>query len=99
MPTITYKCPNCGGELMWSPDAQRFTCEYCSSEFTEEEAKQKGCHPILVTDRVVKRIRCRGNSATAFRANHGFIVEFSTTFCTEFHDNDYLDVRLKTLSV
>ncbi|MBQ4486922.1 MAG: hypothetical protein II936_07940 [Oscillospiraceae bacterium] len=41
MPTITYKCPNCGGELMWSPDAQRFTCEYCSSEFTEEEAKQQ----------------------------------------------------------
>ena len=38
MPAITYKCPNCGGELIFDPGSGQYKCEYCLSKFTEEEA-------------------------------------------------------------
>lgn len=37
MATATYKCPNCGGGLKFDPDVQKSTCEYCLSEFTNQE--------------------------------------------------------------
>lgn len=40
MALMSYKCPNCGGGLVFDPDSQKFQCEYCLSEFTEEEMKQ-----------------------------------------------------------
>lgn len=40
MATITYKCPNCDGGLLFDPDSQKFHCEYCLSYFTEEELKK-----------------------------------------------------------
>lgn len=32
---ITYHCINCGGPLKFNPEKQKYTCEYCLSEFTE----------------------------------------------------------------
>lgn len=37
MAVIAYKCPNCDGELKFDPQTQKFTCEYCSSDFTLSE--------------------------------------------------------------
>lgn len=37
MSTLTYKCPNCGGYLLFQPDTQRYACEYCLSEFDQAE--------------------------------------------------------------
>ena len=37
--TIQYKCPNCGGELKFNAEKQKFSCEYCLSDFTEEQIK------------------------------------------------------------
>lgn len=37
MNTITYKCPNCDGGLVFDPKTQKFKCGYCLSEFTQEE--------------------------------------------------------------
>ena len=37
MSVITYKCPNCGGELLFDPESQKFKCEYCLSSFEEGE--------------------------------------------------------------
>ncbi|MBE6555420.1 MAG: TFIIB-type zinc ribbon-containing protein [Ruminococcaceae bacterium] len=34
---VTYHCPNCSAGLSFSPDKQKFCCEYCLSEFTEQE--------------------------------------------------------------
>lgn len=39
METISYKCLNCGAELAWDPDKGMFSCEYCFSDFTEDELK------------------------------------------------------------
>ena len=35
--TVTYQCPNCGAGLLFDADKQAFTCEFCLSEFKEEE--------------------------------------------------------------
>lgn len=40
METMTYKCLNCGGGLVFNPNTQRFQCEYCLSEFDEGQLKQ-----------------------------------------------------------
>ena len=40
MSLVSYKCPNCGGGLQFDPKTQKFTCEYCASEFTEEDMKK-----------------------------------------------------------
>lgn len=40
MAVMSYKCPNCGGGLTFDPKKQKLVCEYCLSEFTEEEMKR-----------------------------------------------------------
>lgn len=40
MEVITYKCPNCGGDLTFDPESGKYKCEYCLSSFTEEEAEK-----------------------------------------------------------
>ena len=37
MAVISYKCPNCDGELVFDPASQKYKCEYCNSLFTQEE--------------------------------------------------------------
>lgn len=36
--TVTYKCPGCGGGLVWNPEAALFFCGWCESDYTEGEA-------------------------------------------------------------
>ena len=31
MEVITYKCPNCGGDLTFDPASGKYKCEYCLS--------------------------------------------------------------------
>lgn len=40
MALMSYKCPNCGGGLQFDPPSGNFKCEFCLSEFTEEEMKR-----------------------------------------------------------
>lgn len=37
MATLTYKCPNCDGGLIFDPKTQKFQCEYCASYFTTQD--------------------------------------------------------------
>ena len=41
MNTVQYKCPNCGGELVFNPEKQMFSCPYCASDFTEAEMEAR----------------------------------------------------------
>ena len=34
---VQYKCPNCGGGLIFDPEKQDFICEYCDSVFEEQD--------------------------------------------------------------
>lgn len=40
MAVISFKCPNCDGELVFSPETQNFKCEYCFSQFSQEELEE-----------------------------------------------------------
>lgn len=40
MDVKSYDCPNCGANLQFVPDKQKFCCEYCLGEFTETEINQ-----------------------------------------------------------
>lgn len=37
MAAISFKCPNCGGDLRFDPETQKYKCEYCISTFTQAE--------------------------------------------------------------
>ena len=37
MAAITFKCPSCGGELLFEPSKQKYVCPYCASEFTQQQ--------------------------------------------------------------
>lgn len=45
--TVTYQCPNCGAGLTFDAEKQKFTCEFCLSEFTEEEARASNSNEEL----------------------------------------------------
>ena len=45
MPVITYVCSNCGGDLTFSPEKQKFECKYCGSFFEKEELESKEQKP------------------------------------------------------
>lgn len=40
MAVITYKCPNCGGDLQFDPDSQQYRCEYCRSKFNQKQLEE-----------------------------------------------------------
>lgn len=37
MVSISYKCPNCGGDLRFHPEKQNYKCEFCDSQFSQEQ--------------------------------------------------------------
>lgn len=37
MAIISFKCPNCDGELIFDPSTQKYKCEYCGGLFSQEE--------------------------------------------------------------
>lgn len=37
MAVISFKCPNCDGELIFDPSTQKYKCEYCNSLFSQAE--------------------------------------------------------------
>lgn len=47
MEVVSFKCPNCGGELVFDPNTQNYSCPYCDSEFSQEQidTMQKGKQP------------------------------------------------------
>lgn len=41
MATKSYKCPSCGAGIHFKPELKKFHCDYCLSEFSEKELKDK----------------------------------------------------------
>ena len=37
MSVISFKCPNCDGELVFEPSTQKYECPYCGSDFTQDQ--------------------------------------------------------------
>lgn len=45
-----YKCPNCGGPLIYKGDVQKMVCEYCDSTFEMSEFSEDTKHKDAPTD-------------------------------------------------
>ncbi len=41
---VTYKCPNCDAGLTFDARKQKFVCEFCMSDFSEDEIKATDSH-------------------------------------------------------
>ncbi len=50
---LSYKCPNCGGELIFNAETQRFACSWCSSDF--EQSEITGIHVTETEDDIRQR--------------------------------------------
>lgn len=44
--SVAFNCLNCGAELTFDPDKQMLCCEFCESEFTQEEISAANAHDI-----------------------------------------------------
>ena len=73
MAVTIYKCPSCGAGIEYKPDLGKFKCDYCLSEYTEEEIKKqteeiksrklnsyecKSCGAKVVTDETTTATFC-----------------------------------------
>ena len=54
MAITTYKCPNCGAGIHFKPALQKFHCDYCLSEYTEEEIKTN--KDLLILQKAIRII-------------------------------------------
>ena len=75
MATVSFKCKNCGGELLFDPDSQKFHCEYCDSYFTREEL---GEEPESKTEDPAPRAE---TVQPEEEFNEGEVVEYTCPSC------------------
>ena len=61
MEVITYKCPNCGGDLTFDPASGKYKCEYCLSSFTQEEAEKANPKAAEALNGGGRCCRCTGS--------------------------------------
>ena len=66
MAIISFKCPNCGGELIFDPATQKYKCEYCNSLFTQEELD--AMNPMKAENGQMRRLR-RSRQPESGKAN------------------------------
>ena len=62
MNTVNYSCPNCGGKLVFDAEKQSFTCEWCMSDFTQENINEifgSGDNAPSVSDGTASEELCR----------------------------------------
>ena len=55
MATVSMKCPNCGGELIFDPKSQKYKCEYCGSDFALDEISTEEAATQAVSEVVQER--------------------------------------------
>lgn len=41
MSAVTFKCPNCGGDVRFDPATQKYKCEFCMSSFEPSEFEEE----------------------------------------------------------
>ena len=66
MSTISIKCPNCGGELIFDPKSQKYKCEYCGSDFALDEIETKDSRDQETSDFTSTESAGFGTTAESF---------------------------------
>lgn len=87
MSTISYKCLNCGAGIHFKPELQRFKCDYCLSEYTEEE----------LSNQSKENIKKKLNSYYCKSCGAQVITDDTTTatFCYYCHNPVIISNRLE----
>lgn len=91
MGVITYKCPNCGGGLTFNAEKQKYRCEYCLSEFTQEELDEIEAREL---EKAEKRAKIQGDPEPEQDAP----VETSKTQTEQESDASENEGRKKTVT-
>lgn len=96
MAVISHKCPNCGAGLTFDPKKKRLVCEYCLSEFTEEEMEHLETGEKTDTERMEKT---EGHSAVVYTCpscGAEIVTDETTaaTFCYYCHNPVVLSGRV-----
>ncbi|MDO4345039.1 MAG: TFIIB-type zinc ribbon-containing protein [Eubacteriales bacterium] len=77
MSAVSYKCPNCGGDLRFDPASQGYKCEYCASKFNQQELE--AANPQASSDeeqsRNVSGTKPLGETAREDAGESGFDAE------------------------
>lgn len=60
MATISYKCPNCGGGLQFNPAKQNYQCEFCMSDFSQQQLAE--LQPDVQPEQIVSDLGGEGKS-------------------------------------
>lgn len=100
MAVISYKCPNCGGELVFDPETQKYKCGYCLSEFTAAEAEQANPKAKESASRSETQRETEGSSGAAVYTCPNCGAELLTdgttaaTFCFYCHSPVVLSGRV-----
>ncbi|MEE1114139.1 MAG: hypothetical protein UHN88_03580 [Eubacterium sp.] len=84
----TYKCPSCGGELQWSPTAQKMVCPYCGSEFE-----------LSVFEKTEEAIQEQLQNNTYAKGEDGAEMDYGAADATDESNIDPHDLRVYKCSV
>lgn len=91
MAVVSYKCPNCGGGLVFRPELQKSKCDFCLSEFTDEQLQR-------ITEKLAARAGTAGRLVAYVCNSCGaeVVTEDTTaaTFCYYCHNPVLLADRL-----
>ena len=96
---LQLKCPNCGGAVTLDPKSGRFTCDFCSSDFSSEEVSGQNKTSSDSTDKTASspqsEYKCPvcGGKAVLNNESGLYVCDFCTSDFTEeelTEDNDTL---------
>lgn len=79
MAAISFKCPNCDGELIFDPATQKYKCEYCNSLFSQEELD--AMKPAAAAEPEDAGATAGGTGAEDAGAEHGREAESGEAVC------------------
>ena len=79
MATVSMKCPNCGGELIFDPKSQKYKCEYCGSDFALDEISTEEAATQAVSEVVQEREGTADNHTQQRTAGAVYLSELWST--------------------
>ena len=95
--TVTYNCPNCAAGLIFDAEKQKFACEFCLSDFTEEELAASGAAEAAKRHQQQDEEYCNGMNTYICAACGAEVIADENTaadFCAYCHNPVVLSGKL-----
>lgn len=96
MAVIVYKCANCGGGLEFKAESQNFSCDYCGSEFLEEELSAAASAEALQKEELDAEFAQKAKMYSCNSCGAEIVTDETTTatFCYYCHNPAIIAGRL-----